>query len=334
MNPLVSILIPAHNAAPWIAESIRSAVAQSWPRKEIIIVDDGSKDNTLAVALQYASKELKVISQENQGAAAARNNAFSRAQGDYIQWLDADDLLAPDKIARQMEVIQAQGKPRTLYSSEWGTFTFRPSRARFKSTAMWRDLNPVEWLILKLGENLWMQTATWLVSRELTEAAGPWNTHLLSDDDGEYFTRIVTHSDGVGFVPGARVYYRRAAPSLSYIGMSQAKLEAQFLTLQLYISHARGVEDSPRVREACISMLNIWRMSFFPEQMELFKNLEQLAKELGGCLEAPSLPWKYAWIQKLLGWNAAKKAQLYYNKYKLCLRGFVINLLMARQGAC
>ena len=96
MMPLVSVLVPAYNAEQWIAGTIRSALAQDWPRKEVVVVDDGSRDRTLAVAREFASREVAVITQENQGAAAARNRAFSVCQGDYIQWLDADDLLSPD----------------------------------------------------------------------------------------------------------------------------------------------------------------------------------------------------------------------------------------------
>src|SRR5262245_15362018 len=93
MTPLVSVLIPAYNAESWIADTIQSALAQTWPCKEVVVVDDGSTDGTLAVARRFASKNVLVVTQENQGAAAARNRAFSLCQGDYVQWLDADDLL-------------------------------------------------------------------------------------------------------------------------------------------------------------------------------------------------------------------------------------------------
>src|SRR6266850_5014325 len=98
MKPLVSILIPAFNSEKWIADTLRSAIAQTWQRKEIIVVDDGSCDETLAIARQIEVEKVCVVTQKNQGAAAARNKAFSLSQGDYIQWLDAYDLLAPDKI--------------------------------------------------------------------------------------------------------------------------------------------------------------------------------------------------------------------------------------------
>src|SRR5438132_8451431 len=225
MNPLASILIPAYNAETWIADTVRSALAQTWPRKEIVIIDDGSTDQTLAVARQFESKDVLVVTRENQGAAASRNKAFSLSQGDYIQWLDADDLLSPDKLRKQLEAHERGCSTRTLLSSAWGDFMYRSRRAKFTPTALWYDLSPTEWLIRKMGKNLHMQTATWLVSRDLTEAAGPWDTRLLADDDGEYFCRVLLASDGVRFVPEARVYYRESGSNtLSCLRRSERQL--------------------------------------------------------------------------------------------------------------
>src|SRR5215510_9432067 len=130
MPPRVSSLIPAYTAREWIGDTIASALAQTWPNKEIIIVDDGSKDETRAIAERFASKDVRVISQPNQGAAAARNTAFANCQGDYVQWLDADDLLSPDKIAKQVAILDRCG-PRTLLSSGWGRFMYCVRRAEF-----------------------------------------------------------------------------------------------------------------------------------------------------------------------------------------------------------
>ena len=204
MKPLVSILIPAYNAEKWITDTLRSAVGQTWPNKEIIVVDDGSKDDTLRVARQFEADGVRVVTHTNRGAAATRNAAYQLANGDYIQWLDADDLLSPDKISRQMEAAAETGDRRTLLSSGWSSFLYRYYRARFVPTALWANLNRTEWLLRKMSMNLHMQTATWLVSRELTEAAGPWNTSLLGDDDGECFCRVLMASNGVRFVPDAR----------------------------------------------------------------------------------------------------------------------------------
>jgi glycosyltransferase involved in cell wall biosynthesis len=311
MKPLVSILIPAFNAETWIADTLKSAIAQTWQRKEIIVVDDGSTDQTLTVARQFASKDLAVVTRENQGAASTRNHALSLSQGDYIQWLDADDLLSPDKVAKQMQASEECQGTRTLFSSEWGYFAYRNDRAEFSPTSLWRNLSPVEWLLRKMGENLHMQTATWLVSRELTGAAGLWDVRLLSDDDGEYFCRVILASDGIQFVPGAKVYYRITPSSrLSNVGMSDRKKYALLLSMQLHVSYIRSLEESDRVRAACMTYLQNWLLYFYPERPDLVKELEKLAASLGHQLEAPRLRRKYAWIRSLFGWGPAKFAQL------------------------
>jgi glycosyltransferase involved in cell wall biosynthesis len=311
MKPLVSILIPAFNAQQWIAEAIDSAVSQTWPRKEIIVVDDGSRDHTLSIARQFASKEVSIVTQGNQGAAATRNQALSFCQGDYIQWLDADDCLAPDKIVRQMDAVDQGVSKRTLLSSAWGRFMYRSHRATFVPTPLWCDLTPVEWLLRKLGHNLHMQTATWLVSREVTEAAGPWDSRLLVNNDGEYFCRVLLASDGIRFVPEARVFYRMSGyDRVSYIGRSEPKMEALFLAMQLHIGYLRSLEDSERVRTVCVKYLQDWLLNFYPERLDIVKKAQQLAATLGGRLEVPRLSWKYAWIQKSFGWPLAKRALL------------------------
>jgi len=320
-KPLVSILVPAFNAQDSIAETLRSAMNQTWERKEIIVVDDGSRDQTLTVARQFEGDSVRVVTQRNQGAAAARNTAFSSSRGDYIQWLDADDLLSPNKIASQIDCALSRGATRrTLLSSAWGHFIHRPHRARFVPTSLWCDLSPKEWLLRKMEHDVFMQTATWLVSRELTEAAGPWNTQLLGDDDGEYFCRVLLASQGTCFVPDAKVYYRRSgSASLSYVGKSDRKMEALFLSLKMHIGYLRSLEDSPRVRAACVKFLQDALIFFYPERPDLVDQVRQIASELGGQVKLPALSWKFAWIRKVFGWPAAKRAQIMLPRYKWSL---------------
>jgi len=322
MRPLVSILIPSFNAEKWIAESLRSAIAQTWERKEIIVVDDGSSDDTVAVARRFEPEGVRVFEQPNQGAAAARNRAFSLSQGDYIQWLDADDLLAPDKIEKQMHVFEQGGNGRVLVSGGWGRFLYRYYRAQFVPTSLWCDLPANEWLLRKMGQNLHMQTATWLVSRELTEAAGPWDTRLSSDDDGEYFCRVLLASEGVRFVPEAKVYYRASgSESLSHIGFSDKKRDAQWRSMLLHIRYLRSLEDSERVRAACVTFLQNWMTWFYPGRPDIFAQAEEMARNFGGKIEAPRLSWKYSWIKALFGWGFATRAQMSLRNLKwTCVR--------------
>jgi glycosyltransferase involved in cell wall biosynthesis len=322
MKPLVSILIPAFNSEKWIADTLRSAIAQTWQRKEIIVVDDGSCDETLAIARQFEVEKVCVVTQKNQGAAAARNKAFSLSQGDYIQWLDADDLLAPDKIDRQMEVLNQFQSKRVLVSSSWGRFFYRYNRMQWVTTALWCDLSPVEFLLRKMEQNLFMQTATWLVSRVLTEAAGPWDTKLLGDDDGEYFCRVFLASQYIRFVLEARVYYRVTSNSLSYIGRSNRKIEAQMHSMQLHIGYLRSMEDSDRVRAACVKYLQTWLINFYPERLDIVEQMEKMATELGGQLKTQRLSWNYSWIRAIFGWGLAKRVQLFMPQIKWSLVRF------------
>jgi glycosyltransferase involved in cell wall biosynthesis len=309
-RPLVSILIPAYNAERWVADTIKSALRQTWPNKEIIVVDDGSADRTAAIAGGFLKDGVIVITQKNQGASTARNKAYAHSHGDFIQWLDADDLLAPEKISRQMEVAEHISDPRVLLSGEWGRFIYRAWHARFSRTRLWEDLSPTEWLFRKLGENLFMPPQTWLVSRELTEMAGPWDERLSLDDDGEYFSRIVMASKGIHFVRGAKAFYRLSGPgSLSGVDQSKRKLEALWLSLQLQISRLRQLEDSERIRAACVIFLENWLKFFYPWRLDIVKEAQQLAERLGGHLNIPRLRRKYAWIEKFGSRRTAARAE-------------------------
>jgi glycosyltransferase involved in cell wall biosynthesis len=321
MQRLVSILIPAYNAEDWIAETIQSAIRQTWPHKEIIVVDDGSKDRTAEVARQFASKQVLVVSRENQGAAATRNYALRLSQGDYIQYLDADDLLAPEKIEAQIACLQECGK-RTLLSSAWAFFNYRPRQAKFIPTPLWQDLSPVEWLFRKLAYNLHMQTATWLTSRELSEAAGPWDTRLLSDDDGEYFCRVLLASNGTRFVPHSKVFYRNTPSArLGQIGASDKKKDAMLLAMKLHMGYLRSLEDSERTKIACLTYMQNWLDNFYPERPDIVAELQGIATELHSELKPPRLRWKYAWIKPILGWKTAKWAQATLPQWKASLVG-------------
>jgi hypothetical protein len=317
VTPLVSILIPAYNAGPLLADTVRSALAQTWARKEIIIVDDGSQDHTLAVAKQFESAGVKVLPQSNQGAAATRNRLASLAQGDYLQWLDADDLLSPDKVALQMAEAEKCGDRQTLLSAGWAYFYFRPQKAVFSPTPLWENLTPLEWLLRKWEHNEHMQTATWLVSRELTAAAGPWNPQLLGDDDGEYFFRVIRAARSTRFVPGGKVYYRIRGPGqLSHIGRSDKKLEAQLHGMELQIGYLRGMADDVRVRATCVKYLQTWLPNFYPQRMDLVARMKTMAVELGGHLADPETPWKYVPIRAAFGPLAAQRAFIRYNVLK------------------
>jgi glycosyltransferase involved in cell wall biosynthesis len=334
MQPLVSILICAYNAEKTIAETLESAIAQTWPNKEIIVADDGSTDRTAEIVRRF--KAVTLVSIEHEGFSAAQNHAFNRSRGEYIQYLDSDDLLAPDKIERQMAMLQKKNNPRLLASSPWAPFYRRTRNAHFVQNSLCEDLSPVEWLSRKMREGIYMQNATWLVKRELVEKAGPWHTGLFYDQDGEFFCRVLLASEGTCFVPGTGIYYRSSgAGSISVIGNSDRKKESLLVSIKLHIKYFLAVEDSARTRAACVQCLQNWYPTFYSSRPDLAAEMESLAATFGGQLTPPKLPWKYAWIQKVWDWNTANAVQMRYNRLKgNAIRAFENAILQFERRTC
>lgn len=308
MAELASILIPAHNAERWIGETIESALSQTWPYKEVIVVDDGSTDDTLGVARGYASSLVNVIAQDNAGANVARNRALASAQGRYIQWLDADDLLAPSKVEAQMSEARAIGNPRILLTSPWGKFYYRTENATFSPDGLWGDLSPVEWLIQKFTNNAVMINAAWLVSRELTELAGLWDERLVRDQDGEYVSRLVSKSEFVRFVPAARSYYRQCNNESLSRQISERSLESVFLAKQLSIERLRSLEDSSRTRAASFAYLKHSLGFLDREHAAIAARVRSLVEDLGEQFAIPSRSWRYAVVERIFGTAGARHA--------------------------
>lgn len=116
MHPKVSILIPCWNAERWIAQAIRSALEQTYPNKEVIVIDDGSTDNSLGIIKKYGDF-IHWETQTNHGGNSTRNRLLALSTGDWVQYLDADDYLLPDKIERQVQVLAQGSQADILYSA-------------------------------------------------------------------------------------------------------------------------------------------------------------------------------------------------------------------------
>lgn len=114
MPARVSVIIPAFNSERYIADTIASALAQNYRPKEIVVVDDGSTDDTAAELAQFGDR-IKVVRQENSGAGAARNRAVKESSGEWIAFLDSDDLWLPHKLERQMQCIEAHPEADFAY---------------------------------------------------------------------------------------------------------------------------------------------------------------------------------------------------------------------------
>ncbi len=314
MPPLVSILIPCYNAAPWLAETLESALAQTWARCEIILVDDGSKDNSLEVALPFRERGVTVISQPNGGASAARNAALRACRGDWIQYLDADDLLAPDKITEQLKRAAQLPEDRML-AGRWTRFTTDPAQARFEAEILSRDSAAVDWTILKLEENGMMHPAAWLSPRRLIDRAGPWDESLSLDDDGEYFTRLVLLSEGVSYCDAAVSFYRsQLAGSLSGL-KSERAWDSSLRSLEATAAQLLGRENSARTRHACAVAMQRLIYDSYPRGARTRRRAYALVTQWGGAPEIrPTGGDRFRRLSRLLGWKLARRIQVAFEK--------------------
>ena len=125
-RPDVSVVIPCYNCAAYLASAIESALEQTRPALEIIVVDDGSADESPEIARSYGSP-VRVVSQSNRGVSAARNRAIDLASGDWIGFLDADDVWAPDKLERQLEAVRSRPEVVCVFTD---FYSFGPNRER------------------------------------------------------------------------------------------------------------------------------------------------------------------------------------------------------------
>jgi len=142
------------------------------------------------------------------------------------------------------------------------------------------------------------------------EAAGPWDTDLHYDQDGEYFARVLLACERTRFVPETGIFYRVTSSNrISYIGNSDKKKDSLLRSMKLHIQYLRSLEDSERVRKACLTYMQNWLANFYPERPDIVAELRTLAEQLRGDLGEPPLRWKYAWMKPVFGWRAAKWAQ-------------------------
>ena len=332
-NPLVSILIPSYNSEKWIKSTVQSALAQSWNNKEIIIVDDGSKDNTYKIAKGFQSKNVKVITQVNCGASAARNKALSLSQGDFIQWLDSDDIIAPNKI--ELHLADTEHDPRTkiLHSSAWGSFYYSIKRAKFSSNSLWQNLSPLDWLLKHIGEGFYMYPAAWLVSRELTEIAGPWDERLSYNDDGEYFARVVSASNLVQFNQNAISYHRIGnLTSLSASNGSERALESLNLSVNLCINYLLNIENTERTRIACINNLVKVAIGIYQENSKILTDINKRIIELDGLPFPVSRTWKYKLVHKIFGLKTALSLKIMFWNLEIYSRKYWDKLISVLYG--
>ena len=321
-EPLVSVLIPAYNAERYLATTLESALVQTWPHIEVVVVDDGSTDGTLAVARTFEARGVRVIEQANAGASAARNRAFAASRGKYVQYLDADDLLSADKVASGVRLLETSSRGCVAVS---GTVFFQDGsepaggRAVPGYPALNSD-NPAEWLVTLwtpgpgYGVTRWgmVQPAAWLVPRRCVDAAGPWDETISVDDDGEFFTRVLMASKGIRWDPVGYVYYRQYQSKGSLSSHRDVKAMEGWLrsiaSKEAYVLAKAGASLLPQARAALARQYEDLAYHAYPAHPSIVAVAEQCAQRLGGYGTVFFGHSKFgSGIERVAGWKAAKR---------------------------
>ncbi|MDF1824405.1 MAG: glycosyltransferase [Verrucomicrobiales bacterium] len=204
--PLVSIIIPCYNAESYVAQAIQSALSQTHAACEVIVIDDGSTDGSLELIESFGCR-IRWDSGPNRGGCAARNRGLAMANGDWIQFLDADDWLGVGKIEAQIRAL-AENDLGTVANCAWRYFEGNRMREQ-SAQVFWKNYpNASELLVdMWLGGGFF-NPACWLVSRQLIDEVGLWNEALAADQDGEFFGRVLLKARNVVFCGEVEAYYR------------------------------------------------------------------------------------------------------------------------------
>ena len=317
MPPVVSIIIPCRNGAAWLGDAIESCLGQSWTRLEIVVVDDASTDGSRDVVRRYRDRGVVALDSPRRGASAARNVGLQHAGGDFIQFLDADDMLDRDKIRTQIECL-AVAPVDAIASGAWARFRVHPNEAVFTAEPVWRDFAaPEEFLVASwLGGGM-MANFAWLTPRAVLERAGPWDETLSLVDDGEYFCRVLLAASAVLFCGQARGFYRSiAAPRLSQ-RRDRAALLSSFTAIDLSCDRLlQRSNNSPEAKKACATQYQRFAYDTYPQARDLVVRAERRADELGGSGLRPGGGRAFQLLAKSFGWKFGKHCQRAWHNVK------------------
>ncbi len=206
--PLVSVIVPAYNAEDTILETIHSVLHQSLQDLELIVVDDGSSDSTFAIAQSVKDPRVRALSFENGGAAMARNRGIQQAKGDFLSFIDADDLWVINKLEKQLQALQKMPEACGAYS--WTLImdaegeTFYPGNCESFEGDVYPQL---------LLSNFVGSGSNMLVRREASEAIGGFDANLRSHEDWDYYLRLA-HRWPFAVVSEPQILYRKTDSSL------------------------------------------------------------------------------------------------------------------------
>jgi glycosyltransferase involved in cell wall biosynthesis len=316
MMPLVSICMPAFNAAEYIDETIQSVLNQTYQNIELIICNDGSTDNTAEVLLKYSTyPNIKIVNTENRGQCAAANKAYKHSSGEFIKFFDADDVMNPEHINEQLQRLIpvnnciAAGQIKRFYKNDINTALHEPLEN-------WLDLKPMDWLINGNGHGLgMMQCGMFLIPRHFIQKEGAWNESLSLINDFEFFPRLLLQADKVLFTQNAKVYYRSGIANNLSSETSKEKLLSAFNALEITTRRLLQYENTERVKRGLSFYWHFWKYNFYLEDKALYNKTVLHIRALGNI---PDIYFNNmrGRLSKIVGWKNHKRIMYFLNRLR------------------
>jgi len=236
--PKVTVVIPAYNAMTYLPETLDSVLEQTFTDFEILIINDGSTDHIVSWASEIIDSRINLISQKNQGLPGARNTGIVHAQGEYVAFLDADDLWEPTKLEKQAQCLDSRPEVGLVYT--WTLLVDQHGRSTGTVTASHTEGNV--WEKLLLGDVVGSGSSA-MVRRSCFETVGFFDTELSSIEDCDMWVRIAAHYS-LAVIKEILVYYRQHLQNMSrdYNKMmqnSRLKIEKKFQNVPFELLYLR-----------------------------------------------------------------------------------------------
>jgi glycosyltransferase involved in cell wall biosynthesis len=303
VKSLVSTIIPVFNRPAMLREAVASVLAQTYRPIEIVIVDDASTDDTPRVIeeLSACHPEVRAIRRTNGGPGLARETGRGETRGDFLQYLDSDDLLMPRKFELQIRAFEAQPDCGVAY----GITRYRDTAGN-EIECTWKEANQIQKTILpSFLVGRWWETSTPLYRKSVCDAAGPW-TSLRLEEDWEYDCRVGALWPLLAYVNEVVAEHRDHSDGrLSRgSGADPARLRDRARAHELIAGHARraGVEpDAPELRRFARELFHLGRQCGAAGLADESKRLITLARSISST---PDLRI-YELAARIVGWRAA-----------------------------
>ncbi len=273
-TPLVSVIIPCFNAAQFIDQTISSVLSQSYYRWELIVIDDGSTDNSADLIKKYVGQDDRILYlyQENQGVSVARNKGIKRAKGDIISFLDADDIFLPNNLENKVNYLQSHDDILLVHSWEEVFVTESGDTIEIAKGQNGSVLNS----LLELSGKVVHSPSSVVIRKELINLVGDFDPQLSTSADWEMWVRMAPHTS-FGLIPETLVKYRKHSGQM-HLDIDRMDIDMHFAFKK---TKDHGLFKSKEYYAQCYAnLLMILGASFLGDQKNYQKGALYLLKSL------------------------------------------------------